>query len=169
MHTPRPHDGPISITMEYQVDRARGRELMNIVRQVRLIHLRNGAYSWQLHEDLGRPNIFRVELAVPSWNEYLLVQERLTKNEQEIIRMAENLHVRSVPPETRFFLGVNRQLHTHRHSRETKTAKSIGADVRAFGSREVAHYPASLSCRSLEGSPAERASSVRLYENLDRR
>jgi len=125
MHTPRPHDGPISITIEYEVDRSRGRELMNILRQVRLIHLRNGAYSWQLHEDLGRSNIFRVELAVPSWNEYLLAQERLTKNEQEIIRMAENLHVGSVPPETRFFLGVNRELHTHRHSKETKTAKSI--------------------------------------------
>ena len=125
MHTPRPHDGPISITIEYEVDRSRGGELMNILRQVRLIHLRNGAYSWQLHEDLGRSNIFRVELAVPSWNEYLLAQERLTKNEQEIIRMAENLYVGSVPPETRFFLGVNRELHTHRHSKETKTAKSI--------------------------------------------
>jgi hypothetical protein len=57
---------------------------MNILRQVRLIHLRNGAYSCQLHEDLRRQNTFRVEMALPSWNEYLLAQERLTKSDQEI-------------------------------------------------------------------------------------
>jgi MFS family permease len=126
IHTLRPHDGPVSITIEYQVDRSRGRELMNILRQVRLIHLRNGAYSWQLYEDLGRQNTFRVEMAVPSWNEYLLAQERLAKSDQEIIRMAENLHLGPVPPETRFFLCVNRELHTHRHSKETEGATSVG-------------------------------------------
>jgi hypothetical protein len=126
IHTPRPHDGPVSITIEYQVDRSGGRELMNILRQVRLIHLRNGAYSWQLHEDLGRPNTFRVEMAVPSWKEYLLAQERLTKSDQEIIRMAEKLHVGPVLPETRFFLCVNRELHTHRHSKEIEGATSVG-------------------------------------------
>jgi MFS family permease len=126
IHTPRPHDGPVSITIEYQVDRSRGRELMNILRQVRLIHLRNGAYSWRLYEDLGRQNTFRVEMAVPSWNEYLLAQERLTKSDQEIIRMAEKLHLGPVPPETRFFLCVNRELHTYRHSKETEGATSVG-------------------------------------------
>lgn len=125
IHTPRPHDGPVSITIEYQVDRSHGRELMNILRQVRLIHLRNGAYSWQLHEDLGRPNTFRVEMAVPSWNEYLLAQERLTKSDQEIIRMAEKLHAGPVPPETRFFLCANRELHTHRDPKETEGVTSI--------------------------------------------
>jgi MFS family permease len=126
IHTPRPHDGPISITIEYQVDRSGGCELMNILRQVRLIHLRNGAYSWQLHEDLGRPNTFRVEMAVPSWNEYLLAQERLTKSEQEIIQMAKKLHVGPVLPEMRFFLCANRELHTQRHSKESEGATSVG-------------------------------------------
>jgi Transmembrane secretion effector len=126
IHTPRTHDGPVSITIEYQVDQSHRRKLMNILRQVRLIHLRNGAYSWQLHEDLGRQNTFRVEMAVPSWNEYLLAQEWLTKSDQEIIRMAENLHVGPVPSETRFFLCVKRELHTHRHSKETEGAASVG-------------------------------------------
>lgn len=65
-------------------------------------------------------------MAVPSWNEYLLAQERLTKGEQEIIRMAEKLHVGPVPPETRFFLCANRELHTHRHSKESEGATSVG-------------------------------------------
>jgi Transmembrane secretion effector len=49
------------------------------IREVRLIHLRNGAYSWRLHEDLTRPNTFRLEMNVPSWSEDLLQKERMTK------------------------------------------------------------------------------------------
>jgi hypothetical protein len=40
--------------------------------------------------------------------------------------MAEKLHLGPVPPETRFFLWVNRELHTHRHSEETEGATPVG-------------------------------------------
>ena len=59
IYTPQPDDGPISITVEFEVDCAHGQEFMDLMREVRLIHLRNGAYSWRLHEDLTRPNTFR--------------------------------------------------------------------------------------------------------------
>jgi hypothetical protein len=35
-----------------------------------LIHLRNGAIGWRLHEDLTRSNTFRLEFVVRSWNEH---------------------------------------------------------------------------------------------------
>lgn len=60
---------------------------------MRLSHLRNGAFSWRLHEDLVRPNTYRVEMMYPSWTEYLLMQERLAKNEREIIDKARRCHV----------------------------------------------------------------------------
>src|SRR5271170_2357387 len=66
IYTPNPHDGPMSITVEFKVDCAHGREFMDLLREVRLIRLRNGAYSWRLHEDLTRPNSFRLEMSVPS-------------------------------------------------------------------------------------------------------
>jgi hypothetical protein len=85
------------------------------MRKVRLIHLRNGAFSWRLHEDLSLPNTYRIEVMVPSWTEYLLEQERMTTSEKKIVDKAWALHVGEKPPETRHFLCVNRELHTRHH------------------------------------------------------
>jgi len=84
------------------------------MREVRLIHLRNGAYSWRLHEDLVRPNTFRLEMIVPSWNEHLLQKERMTKAEKELLQKAWSLHMGSVQPEERIYLSVNGELLTPR-------------------------------------------------------
>jgi MFS family permease len=114
IHVPGPRDGPIAIMFDVEVDRARGRHLPDILREVRLIYLRNGAFSWRLYEDLGRPNAYRVEMMYPSWTEYLLLQERLTQKELETMRQARALHIGEEPPEVRRFLCVNRDLHTRR-------------------------------------------------------
>jgi hypothetical protein len=53
---PQPRDGPVAITFEIEVDRMRGREFLRLMREVRLIHRRNGAFSWRLDEDLTRSN-----------------------------------------------------------------------------------------------------------------
>jgi MFS family permease len=116
IHIPAPHDGPIAVMMDVEIDHTLGRDMLAILREVRLINLRNGAFSWRLHEDLSRPNSYRVEMLYPSWTEYLLMQERLTKSEREIINKARGFHVGTNPPEFRHFLCVNRELHTHRHT-----------------------------------------------------
>ena len=115
IHIPAPHDGPVAVMIDVEVDRMLGKETIETLREVRLIHLRNGAFSWRLHEDLGRPNTYRVEMLYPSWTEYLLMQERLTKAEREVIERARSFHVGPKPPEFRHFLCVNRELHTRRH------------------------------------------------------
>ena len=116
IHIPAPHDGPVAVMIDVEIHHTLGREMLDILREVRLINLRNGAFSWRLHEDLSRPNSYRVEMLYPSWTEYLLMQERLTKGEREIIDKARGFHVGTSPPEFRHFLCVNRELHTHRHT-----------------------------------------------------
>lgn len=113
LHIPRPHDGPISITYEFEVDRHRGSEFISLLRQVRLIHLRNGAFSWRLHEDLGRANVYRIEMMMPSWTEHLLQKERYTQSEREVLEKAVTLHVGQDAPVERVFLCVNRELLSH--------------------------------------------------------
>ena len=81
INLPRPSDGPVSIHFDIEMDRAREGEFLETMKHVRMVHLRNGAFSWRLHEDLGRLNTFRVEIMVPSWSQYLLQHERLTKAE----------------------------------------------------------------------------------------
>jgi MFS family permease len=111
IHIPAPHDGPVAVMIDVEVHGTLGREVLETLREVRLIHLRNGAFTWRLHEDLGRPNTYRVEMLYPSWTEYLLMQERLTKAEQAVIEKARSFHVGAKPPEFRHFLCVNRELH----------------------------------------------------------
>ena len=84
------------------------------MREVRLIHLRNGAYSWRLHEDLTRCNTFRLELIVPSWNEHLLQRERMTKSEKEVLAETWSLHMGATAPEERIYLSVSNELYTPR-------------------------------------------------------
>jgi MFS family permease len=114
IHIPAPHDGPVAIMIDVEVDRLLGRETLDTLREVRMIYLRNGAFSWRLHEDLGRPNTYRVEMMYPSWTEYVLMRERLTKSERAVIDKARSFHVGANPPDFRYFLCVNRELHTRR-------------------------------------------------------
>ena len=51
IYVPRPPDRPVLITIDVQLDAARGPELDSFVNELRLIYLRNGAYSWQLFAD----------------------------------------------------------------------------------------------------------------------
>ena len=122
IHIPAPHDGPVAVMFDVEVDRMLGREMLDVLREIRLIHLRNGAFSWRLHEDLGRPNTYRMEMMYPSWTEYLLMQERLTKAEREVIDKARAFHVGENPADFRHFLCVNRELHTQRHTVTRPTA-----------------------------------------------
>jgi MFS family permease len=114
IHTPQPHDGPVAITYEFQVDQSRGNRFMELMKDVRLIHLRNGAFSWRLHEDLTRHNTFRIEMMVPSWTQHLLQWERMTRAEKLIIDQANTFHVGDTPMEERIYLCVNKELHSHR-------------------------------------------------------
>ena len=111
---PQPQDGPVAITYEFEVDRVREDEFMELMRQVRLIHLRNGAFSWQLHEDLTRFNIFRIEMMVPSWTQHVLQRDRMTKSEKSIIERAKNLHIGEGRVQERIYLCVNKELVSHR-------------------------------------------------------
>src|ERR1700730_11330953 len=118
IYLPQPQDGPVAITYEFEVDKARESEFMELMRQVRLIHLRNGAFSWRLHEDLTRFNIFRVEMMVPSWTQHVLQRQRMTKAEKNIIERAKNLHIGEGPIQESIFLCVNKELVSHRRLAE---------------------------------------------------
>jgi len=111
IQVPQPRDGPVLITVDVQLDETRGRELDAFVNELRLIHLRNGAYSWQLFADPTLANHFHVQIMMPSWSQYLLLCERITKAEKELIDRAQTLHVGKNPPQFRVYIHVNRPFH----------------------------------------------------------
>lgn len=125
VYNPQPHDGPVAITFEFEVERLHSREFLRLMRELRLIYLRNGAFSWRLDKELTRSNTYRIELMVPSWTSYLLQRQRLTKAEQEIVKKVWHFHVGEQIPLERYYLSVNKELEaqhiaeTHASSRPT--------------------------------------------------
>ena len=134
VNIPQPRDGPVAITFEVEVDRLRRHEFLGLMRELRLIHLRNGAFAWRLDEDLTRSNTYRIEMMVPSWTGYLLQRERLTKAEQETVKKVWRLHVREDVPEERYYLCASRELDAGRTtvphpSRMPTTPMNLGAQA----------------------------------------
>jgi MFS family permease len=109
IHIPRPADGPLLITIDVQLDESRGPELDAFVNELRLIYLRNGAYSWQLFADPTRHNRFHVQIMMPSWSQYLLLCERITQDEKKLIDQAQNLHVGENPPDIQMYIRVSKR------------------------------------------------------------
>jgi MFS family permease len=109
---PKADDGPVVIHYDIEVDRARSREFLETMKHARMVYLRNGAFSWRLHEDLARENTYRIEVMVPSWSQYLLQAERLTKAEQIILERVRNFHAGTNSLTEQMFLCVNKELHS---------------------------------------------------------
>jgi MFS family permease len=110
LHLPHPDDGPVAITIEFQIDPMNRLSFLELMRAIRLMHLRNGAFSWRLDEDLSECDFFRLEMLIASWSEHLLQHERITKEEQSNIEKVWNLDTRPDGPVVRHFISVNKEL-----------------------------------------------------------
>ena len=90
--TPDLDEGPIAVVAEITIDRQRRMQFLELMRELRLIYLRNGASSVRLYENLAERSRFRMEAVTPTWREHLLLQGRLTKSEREILDRVLELH-----------------------------------------------------------------------------
>jgi len=114
IHTPQPDEGPVSIALELRVVSGRKQEFVSLMREARLIFLRNGAHDWGLREDLTRSDTYRLEVTFPSWNERLLQLERMTQAEKNVLEKAWSLHRGTNPPEERIYISMNKEVRMYR-------------------------------------------------------
>jgi MFS family permease len=115
LHVPDPSDGPVVVVMLFEIDSENRRLFLDLMREMRLIYLRNGAFSWRLDEDLEKPGRFRMEMMVSSWSEHLEQHKRMTRNEVVIWRRTWSLHnSASDGPVVKHYLSVHRELMTRR-------------------------------------------------------
>jgi MFS family permease len=75
-------DNPVSIVTEFAIDPRNRAQCTDLMREIRLAYLRNGARNWHLYEDCRRSNRFQMEVVASSWNEYQRQNERLTREEK---------------------------------------------------------------------------------------
>jgi Transmembrane secretion effector len=103
LHPSQPDDGPVIITFGFHIDAVNRARFIDLMREVRRMHLRNGAFSWRLDEDLSECHVFRVEMLVASWSGHLLQDERIVDVKTEAIRTRIAAQLISTPCQTSCF------------------------------------------------------------------
>src|SRR6201997_2894573 len=90
--TPDLDDGLIAVVAEVTVDEEHRKEFLGLMRELRLVYLRNGASSVRLYENLANRSVFRMEAVATTWREHLHMIGRLTRSEREILDRVLKLH-----------------------------------------------------------------------------
>jgi predicted MFS family arabinose efflux permease len=101
---PRPDDGPVLITVEYDVDPGDAERFVLAMQELSRIRRRDGAYRWELYADLERPGAYLETFVVDSWSEHLRQHERLTVADLEVTKLTRSFHRGERAPEVRHML-----------------------------------------------------------------
>jgi MFS family permease len=104
---PRPDDGPVLVTVEYEVDPADAEPFVAAMQELRRIRRRDGALRWELYEDLERPGRYLETFVVDSWSEHLRQHGRLTVADLEVTKLTRSFHRGDGPPEVRHMLWAS--------------------------------------------------------------
>jgi MFS family permease len=67
---PCPDDGPVLVTVRYQVPSERLNEFVDAMQAVRRSRLRTGGHSWRLYHSVGQPDTLLERFTVASWTEF---------------------------------------------------------------------------------------------------
>src|SRR5271166_2449671 len=106
--TPKPGDGPVTVTRELIIRPEDLEEFLALVEQYRLIFLRNGAFLFRVDENLEHRGTFRTEMLVSSWAEHLMQLARMTKAETELLERVWAMHAGDEDPIVRHYLPASR-------------------------------------------------------------
>ena len=75
--------GPVMITIEYQVEVSKQKQFKHIAKNLREIRKRDGAFFWELYSDVEKPESILEAFMVESWLDHLRQHERVTNNDKK--------------------------------------------------------------------------------------
>jgi MFS family permease len=101
---PQPDDGPVLVTVEYDVGPADAERFVAAMQELARIRRRDGAFRWELYEDLERPGCYVETFVVDSWSEHLRQHGRLTVADLEVTKLTRSFHRGDEPPKVRHML-----------------------------------------------------------------
>jgi len=85
-------EGPVLVTVEYQVDPATTEEFLQAMRRLEPVRRRDGAIRWDIYRDTEDPNRWLEVFVVESWLEHLRQHERVTAADRVLIEAAARFH-----------------------------------------------------------------------------
>lgn len=103
-------ENPVSVVTEFTFDAANHDICTELLREVRLVYLRNGARDWHLYEDYVQSNRYQMEVTASSWIEYQRLHERLTKDEKAVLDKLYALHRDRDQPREFIRVSVNKSV-----------------------------------------------------------
>jgi hypothetical protein len=99
------NDGPVMVTVEYQIDPARALEFAAVMQETRRARLRQGALSWGLFRDAAVPGRYVEYFVDETWVEHQRRLERFTAGDAGLRERRLSFHVGAQPPHVRRLVG----------------------------------------------------------------
>src|SRR6266704_3140759 len=81
-------EGPVLVTLEYDVDPDQAEEFLRTVRRLERVRRRDGAIRWSVYRDTEDPNRWLEVFVVESWLEHLRQHERVTADDRALFEAA---------------------------------------------------------------------------------
>jgi len=99
------NDGPVMVTIEYQIDPARAIDFAAVMQLTRQARLRQGALSWGLFRDAAAPGRYVEYFVDETWVEHQRRLERFTAGDAGLRERRMAFHVGDQAPVVRRFVG----------------------------------------------------------------
>jgi MFS family permease len=96
--------GPLVVEIEYRIAQDNARAFHNVMQDVQLSRLRNGAYGWSIARDIGDPELWTERYHCPTWLDYLRQRNRATQSERALHQRAIDFHLGPDPIRVRRML-----------------------------------------------------------------
>lgn len=98
-------DGPVMVTVEYQIDPARGADFAQVMQQTRRARLRQGALSWGLFRDAAQPGRYIEYFVDENWLEHQRRLERFSAGDAGLRERRLAFHMGPEPPVVRRYVA----------------------------------------------------------------
>jgi MFS family permease len=100
-----PDEGPVMVTLTYQIDPARADEFAEVMQRTRRARLRQGALSWGLFRDVAVPGRYVEYFVDENWLEHQRRLERFTAFDAGLREQRLAFHIGPEPPELRRYVS----------------------------------------------------------------
>lgn len=100
-----PDEGPVMVTIEYQIDPSRAADFAAVMQRTRGARLRQGALSWGLFRDTAKPGLYVEYFVDENWLEHQRRLERFTAFDAELRAQRLAFHVGADPPVLRRYVA----------------------------------------------------------------
>lgn len=98
-------DGPVLVTIEYEVEPLRSDEFVARLERLRPIRLRDGATRWRYWRDTSDGRLFIETFIVLSWLEHLRQHDRVTEADRAVQAGVDELHAGKDRPRVRHWIA----------------------------------------------------------------